>query len=148
MKQSLTTITNFLLINEQIATAGQPTKEQLPLIKDFGYQVVINLALRDSPNAILDEEKILTNLGLTYIHIPVIWENPKEDELFSFFSTMQQHGNHKIFIHCVLNMRVSAFLYLYRIRILKEKLEIAKADLEKIWKPDGVWLKFIEEHSH
>ncbi len=139
-------ITNFLRINDRIGTAGQPTIPQMVSIKDAGYQVVINLALKDSPNAEPDEEKVFTAYGINYIHIPVVWENPQKKDLDIFFDTMQTFRNQKVFIHCVLNMRVSAFLFLYRCHVLHEDPLTARVDLEKIWQPDGIWFDFIQEN--
>ena len=47
----LENIYNYLKISDKIATAGQPSVEQFSYIKEAGYQVVINLALKDSSNA-------------------------------------------------------------------------------------------------
>jgi len=56
-------IYNFLKLSDTIATAGQPTEEQFSAIK-AGYQVVVNLALPDSPNALPDEKKVVELKGL------------------------------------------------------------------------------------
>ncbi|MAT45771.1 MAG: phosphatase [Anaerolineaceae bacterium] len=146
MSLDLQKITNFLTISESLASAGQPDENQLGSLRDSGYHVVINLALKDSPQALPDEEKTVTDLGLTYIHIPVIWEAPTRKNLQQFFETMQQFQDKKIFVHCVLNMRVSAFIFLYRVNILKETEEIARQDMLKIWQPDEIWQKFINDN--
>jgi hypothetical protein len=72
MGKELTTIYQFLPLSETIATAGQPTVEQFPAIQAAGYDVVINLALPESANAIPEEGAIVEKLGLQYIHIPVV----------------------------------------------------------------------------
>ena len=58
---------------------------------------------------------------------------------------MDQKKGQKIFVHCVLNMRVSVFVYLYRLLILKEDPDTAYQDLRKIWEPDQVWSDFIRK---
>ena len=147
MPFDLQKITNFLIISESLGSAGQPDKDQFLWLKDSGYQVVINLALKDSPQALPDEEKIVTDLGMTYIHIPVIWENPTRKDLQQFIETMMRFQGQKIFVHCVLNMRVSVFICLYRIIILKEPQETAIQDMLKIWQPDETWQKFINDNK-
>jgi protein tyrosine phosphatase (PTP) superfamily phosphohydrolase (DUF442 family) len=146
MSFELQKITNFLTISESLGSAGQPDENQFVWLRDFGYQVVINLALKDSPQALPDEEKTVTDLGLIYFHIPVIWEAPTRKNLQQFFNTMQQFQDKKIFVHCVLNMRVSAFIFLYRVIILKQSVEIARQDMLKIWQPDETWQKFINDN--
>src|SRR5215204_6117929 len=64
-------ICNFLKIDGTIATAGQPTEEQLPLIHAAGYGSVINLAPHDSANALRDERAVVEALGMRYAYIPV-----------------------------------------------------------------------------
>ena len=89
-----------------------PARDQFSCIADAGYQVVINLALSDSPGAIPEENILITHLGMTYVHIPVVWEQSQLSDLDQFFATLQQLQSQKIFVHCVLNMRKSVFVYL------------------------------------
>lgn len=137
-------ITNYLEITPWLGTAGMPTADQIETIADAGYQAVINLALEESPGAIADEHERVTRLGMKYIHIPVVWESPQISDLEQFFATMQQLTGLKVFVHCVLNMRVSVFVYLYREIILKEDPEIAFQDLLKIWQPDDTWQDLMD----
>lgn len=58
---------------------------------------------------------------------------------------MEDHSDKNIFVHCAANMRVSAFMYLYR-RIHKGMSDDdARKDLEQIWLPNETWQKFIEQ---
>jgi protein tyrosine phosphatase (PTP) superfamily phosphohydrolase (DUF442 family) len=137
-------IYNFLQLSDRIATAGQPTIDQYPTIATAGYQVVINLALKESANALENEDAIATNLGLEYIHIPVIWDKPTNDNFEEFMTAMAAHSERKIFVHCAANMRVSAFMYLYR-QIHDGTDEVTvRQDLVKIWTPNDVWQTFID----
>jgi protein tyrosine phosphatase (PTP) superfamily phosphohydrolase (DUF442 family) len=138
-------IYNFVKISDSIATSGQPTKEQFSVIKNSGYQVVVNLALPTSTNALADEKQIVEALGMQYIHIPVMWENPRIEDVEQFFSVMEASNDKKTFVHCAANMRVSAFMYLYR--RLHEHIndEDAKKALHQIWIPNEVWQKFIAQ---
>ena len=115
MNTNLKEITNFLAINENLGTAGMPQESQLEEIANAGYQVVINLALSESPGAINNEAQILSSYGIRYIHIPVVWEKPDLASLKNFLQTMDECATQKVLVHCVLNMRVSIFVYLYRL---------------------------------
>jgi protein tyrosine phosphatase (PTP) superfamily phosphohydrolase (DUF442 family) len=136
-------IVNFLELSDRLATAGQPTIEQYSAIAAMGYQVVINLALTDSPNALVDEAAIASDLGLEYIHIPIVWTAPTLEDFQAFRSVMDTHLDRKIFVHCAANMRVSAFVYLYRVCEGVDET-IARQDLAKIWTPDAIWQTFID----
>jgi protein tyrosine phosphatase (PTP) superfamily phosphohydrolase (DUF442 family) len=147
MSNNIEDISNFLQLSDRIATAGQPTSEQYPAIAIAGYQVVINLALTDSPSALVDELAITSNLGLEYIQLPVIWTEPTLANFQAFMNIMDKYSDRKVFVHCAANKRVSAFLYLYR--QLAEGLDelTAHRDLIKIWIPNPIWQDFIDSTS-
>ena len=143
----LSEIYNFAQINENLATAGQATREQLPSIKEAGYEVIINIANGTTEHDIPEEADIVAQLGMTYHNIPVDWENPKDSDLQEFFSLMDANQDKKIFVHCIANYRVSAFLMLYRVIKQDVSLEDAQKTKEMIWKPDHIipiWDTFIE----
>ncbi|HEY9707774.1 MAG TPA: protein tyrosine phosphatase family protein [Oculatellaceae cyanobacterium] len=138
-------IYNYLKLSDSLATAGQPTEAQLSLIKESGYQVVVNLALPESPNALPHEQAIVESLGMQYIHIPVVWENPTIENVDRFFSVMEAIAERSVFIHCAANMRVSAFMYLYHRIHEGMSDEQAKRDLHRMWTPNDTWQEFIKQ---
>jgi protein tyrosine phosphatase (PTP) superfamily phosphohydrolase (DUF442 family) len=144
MRERIEDIYNFLQLTDRIATAGQPTESQYPTIATAGYQTVINLALTESTNALPDESEIAANLGLEYIHLPVAWEAPTLEDFQEFANVMQANSTKKIFVHCAANMRVSAFMYLYRQIYDRIEEETARLDLEKIWVPNQIWQTLID----
>jgi protein tyrosine phosphatase (PTP) superfamily phosphohydrolase (DUF442 family) len=139
-------IYNYRSVNERLATGGQPTEGQLAAAARDGFDVVINLALHDDPRySLTDEAGLVGSLGMQYIHIPVQFDAPGEDELLKFFAAMDQHKNEKILVHCAANMRVSAFLGLYRI-IRQHWSNKAAFDLmNSVWEPNAVWYDFITD---
>ena len=42
--RDLSDIFNFVQLDDRVATSGQPTEQQLGLIKEAGYTTIINLA--------------------------------------------------------------------------------------------------------
>ena len=52
--------------------------------------------------------------------------------------------NKKVLVHCALNMRVSVFIYLFRVICQKVKAADAKEQLYQIWQPNQVWQEFID----
>lgn len=142
--ETMDNIFNYLSLSDRIATGGQPTKQQLVSIKNNGYQVVINLALPTSENALPNEKQSVEYLGMEYINIPIEFDNPQVEEFEDFCQVMTEHQTQKIFIHCAANLRVSAFMYLYRQIHEGISQEVAKVDLEKLWKPNPTWQKLID----
>lgn len=138
----LTDIHNFLPISETLATAGQPTAEQFVAICEAGFEVVINLAMPTSTNALPEESAIVTDLDMVYHAIPVVWEKPTKACFQQFQQTLAAHAGQKVFVHCAMNMRVSAFVYLHRC-LNGVPHEEALTDLTKIWEPNETWQHFI-----
>ena len=97
----------------------------------------------DSENSLNNEEVIVKDLGFSYSYIPVDFKGPSEADFESFCTVMQALGGKKTLIHCAANMRVSAFLYRYRVQVLGEDKTAAAVDLAKLWKPFGVWKEFL-----
>jgi protein tyrosine phosphatase (PTP) superfamily phosphohydrolase (DUF442 family) len=140
-----TGITNYRLLSPSLATAGMPLPGQLALLAAQGYRAVINLARPDSPGAMADEAERVRALGMEYVAIPVIWEAPTERNLSDFYAAMDALRGQPVFVHCVINMRVSAFCYLYRVQRLGEPEPQARKDLLAIWDPDAVWEAFLAD---
>lgn len=139
----LETINNYQKISNQLHTSAQPDVEEFGIIKQAGIEIVINLARADSPNAIINEAKIVHDNNMDYINIPVDFENPKSSDLELFFTAMERHNDMRILVHCACNWRVSCFIYLYRIIKLNCNSDIAKKDMLTIWQPNEVWQSFI-----
>ena len=140
-----TTPTSYLAISPTLGTAGQPTPEQLAAIRAAGYEVVVNLAVPESPNALPNEEELVTAQGMAYVHIPVVWEAPTAEDLDRFFAVMDRNRGRRVFVHCALNMRVSCFVLLYRVLRLGVPAEAAWQDVLAIWEPNPVWQQFVDD---
>ena len=137
-------ITNFVALTDLIGTAGQPRADQYPAVREEGYEVVINLATPDSKGAIPNESEVVTAMGLSYFQIPVVWQEPTLVDFELFTGLMHSVVERKTFAHCVVNYRVSAFMFLYRTTQLGLDPVDAKADMEKLWTPSGVWEEYVD----
>lgn len=140
----LSTIYNILPIADDLGTSGQPTSAQLATIKEAGYEVVINLATGTTPRDLPNEAAVVAAQGMDYIHIPVVWEKPTASDLERFFEAMDATQGKKRFVHCIANMRVSAFVLLYRVLRQGLPLEEARASMARIWQPNPIWQQFID----
>lgn len=138
-----TDIFAWLRLGDRLTTSGQPTEKQLAELRDLGTTHVINLALHTHERALPDEAGSVTNLGMAYIHIPVEFEAPTEQDFALFCEAMQDIVEGTVHVHCIVNARVSAFLYRYRRDILGMYEPQAREAMEKIWQPGGVWAAFI-----
>ncbi len=143
--EQLEKIYNFFPFSDSIATAGQPTPQQFSAIADAGYQVVVNLAMPSSKEALANEAEIVQALQLDYIAIPVVWEQPTLENFQEFVRVMEANSDKLVFVHCIANMRVSAFMYLYR--LISQDISESEAweDVKKIWTPNPIWQQFMEQ---
>lgn len=126
-------------------TSGQISAKDIEQLSALGIEVVVNLAPPTSANALPGEAERVTRHGMTYIQIPVPWENPELSQLDQFFGIMRLCENRKVWVHCARNFRVSAFIYLYRRLCRGESGETASQPMQKVWAPNDVWQTFISQ---
>ena len=141
---ALSAIHNYRAVDEVLGTSGQPTVAQLGRIAEAGYRTVINLALHDDPRYSLpDEAGTVRSLGMRYVHIPVQFASPTESDLLAFCAAMDESAGDKVWVHCAANMRVTAFLGLYRVIGQGWPRERAFELMRGLWQPNEVWSAFI-----
>ena len=141
----LTTIRNYMGISDRLTTAGQIAYDQIPLLREEGYDVVVNLATASRERNSLEGFHV-TASGMSYIHIPVDWEQPRLSDLSMFFDVMEANEGRKVFVHCFANMRASAFVYMYRTMVEGVAEEDALGAMNEVWDPAEVrqWEDLIE----
>jgi protein tyrosine phosphatase (PTP) superfamily phosphohydrolase (DUF442 family) len=125
-------------------TSGQLSEKDIASLPSLGIEAVINLALPTSANVLHGEAELVTLQGMTYIHIPVEWERPEHSQLLLFFGMLKTFAGRKVWVHCAKNMRVSAFVYLYRRLCLAESEEESAHPLDEVWEPNEIWQAFID----
>jgi protein tyrosine phosphatase (PTP) superfamily phosphohydrolase (DUF442 family) len=145
----LTTILNYHEVSGDLTTAGQIDYDQIPLLEDEGYEVVINLATAN-PDANAEEGFHVTSAGIAYIQIPVDFATPELSDVQMFFDVMEANKDRKLFVHCIANFRASAFVYMYRTLVQGVPDAEAKRDMEAIWDPGeqpryAAWAELIEQ---
>jgi len=141
---ALNHIRNFLRIDERLATSGMPQPDDFAALRQAGFDVVINLALPTSDNALPNEGELVSAQGMTYVHIPVKFDAPQRADFDRFTAMMDACARQRVFVHCAANMRVSAFVFLHRLRHGADRAA-AESDLQKIWQPDGAWREFVNQ---
>ena len=140
-------IYNWRRLDDRITTSGQPTEPQLAEIHALGVRHIVNLGLHTSEKALPDEAVSVGRLGMTYIHIPVDFQNPTDQDFEQFCSVMKRLNDVPIHVHCIANYRVSAFCYRYRRDVLGMDETQARSEMEAIWHPEGVWAAFVDREA-
>src|SRR5688500_16762001 len=123
-------IRNFLRVNEQFCTGGQPRLEHLAKLKSEGVKAIINLR-RPTEHRADEEEAKAKELGLRYFNIPVVYGDPKEEQATEFLKITDDPENRPAFIHCTAAIRVGAFWLIRRVLRDGWKLEDAEVEAQK-----------------
>jgi protein tyrosine phosphatase (PTP) superfamily phosphohydrolase (DUF442 family) len=138
-----TDVVNWRRLDARVTTSGQPTADQLSAIADLGVVHVINLGLHTHANALADERGDVERLGMTYTHIPVDFEAPTDGDFDKFREAFEATAPEKVHVHCIFNWRVSAFFYRYYRYVLNTDVSTARATMDSVWQPEGVWADFV-----
>ena len=138
-------IFNYIEYSAEFASAGQPTAEQLQAVRDAGFERVVYIAFSDQSRSLPNEDRLVKDLGMEYVHIPVDWEAPTASDFYLFAGAMQRSPGKKTLLHCQANYRASAFSFLYRVLYEGVPMATAKRDMDSIWTPNKTWRELIFE---
>jgi len=139
-------IRNFLRVNKDFCTGGQPKLEHLEKLKADGVKSILNLR-QPSEHRAAEEEAKAKELGLRYFNIPVAYGNPNEEQVAEFLKITDDPENRPIFIHCTAAIRVGAFWMIRRVLRDGWKIEDAQAEAEKVGLRESPhWLEFARKY--
>ena len=119
---------NFLWVNQDFCTAGQPSHQDLIRLKRKGVQSVLNLRTTAEDPGVAKEGAAVQALGLKYFHLPVDSGRltPKLGD--EFLRIVSDESNRPLFIHCASANRVGAFWIIHR--VVNHGWSLAKAEEE------------------
>ena len=127
LQEPVQPIRNFVRINEDFCTGGQPRPEHLEKLKADGIKAIINLR-QTSEHRAAEEEAKAKELGLNYFNIPVSFGNPKDEQVTEFLKITDDPKNRPAFIHCAAAIRAAAFWMIRR--VLRDGWTIEAAEEE------------------
>ena len=136
-------ISNYREYSPAFASSGQPTKAQLSVLSDNGFQRIVYIAFTNSGKAYPDEDQLVKKLGMNYVQIPVDWEQPSKSDFYAFAGAMETGPSLKTLVHCQVNYRASAFSFLYRVIFQGVAVSEAKKDMNSVWQPNETWTAFL-----
>lgn len=110
----VTSIRNFVRVNTEFCTGGQPRPEHFQTLKAEGVKAV--LSLRTPAEYRADEEmQAVKAAGLAYFSVPVVYMAPTAEAADEFLRITDDPANRPIFIHCTAGIRVGAFWLIRRV---------------------------------
>jgi len=126
-------IRNWQRRPDGITTSGKLEAQDPKRLAAIGVKHVVNLALDNHPEALAEEAAILASEGIEYTHIPVPFDAPTLDHVEQLRQVIE-HASGPVHVHCIMNYRVTAFLYLLDIEKGGSREE-AYARVVKVWDP-------------
>src|SRR4029079_14826777 len=144
-------IRNFLRVNDQFCTGGQPQLDQIEKLKSEGVKAIINLR-QPSEHRAAEEEAKAKELGLRYFNIPFVFGDPKDEQATEFLRITDDPANRPAFIHCASAIRVGAFWMIRRVLRDGWKIEAAEEEAKKVGLKESPHLnefvrRYIERHQ-
>ncbi len=136
---------NYVAATERLHTAGQPDAATLSTLAEQGFELVVNLAPPNNQGAVAEEGKLVAEDGPTYVNIPVNWQKPTIEDFELFSAVMNGARDRKVLVHCQLNMRASAFTFLYRVVHERVPPQEAMKALQAVWIPRDQWAEFTAD---
>lgn len=141
-------IRNWQRRNDGITTSGRLLPSDPARLAAIGVRHVVNLALDTHPEALADEAALMAAQGIAYTHIPVPFDAPTPEHIAALDAALADRtGPHHV--HCIMNWRVSAFLYLIDLKRGIPEPE-ARAQMARVWNPleddnaPQVWRELLE----
>jgi len=125
-------LTDSIEISNRITVGPALDEEGLAVLKKQGFKTILNLSKKgeyQQPLAPVDEQSIVEELGMRYLHFPVSLSSLKPklvDEILAGAGEM----NGPVYVHCLLGQRSSAIgmiLHAIRKKLSSEKV-LDKAD--------------------
>jgi protein tyrosine phosphatase (PTP) superfamily phosphohydrolase (DUF442 family) len=140
-------IQNFMKINTEFCSGGQPTLAQLAELKSQGITSILNLRVPgeagfDAPA----EEAEAKKLGMKYFNIPVQGQAPKDEQADEFLKVTDNAQNRPVFIHCGSANRVGAFFMIRRVLRDGMTFDAAKAEADKIGLRSAALADFAKQY--
>ena len=138
-------IVNYREYSAQLSSAGQPTADQLAAVGRAGFERVVYLAFSDNEHSLPNQDRLVKELGMEYVHIPVDWDAPSKSDFYLFAGALQRAPAAKTLVHCQANFRATAFSFLYQVLYLDVPITEAKDAMNSVWVPNATWRNLIFE---
>lgn len=126
-------IRNWQRRPDGITTSGRLVPGDPVRLAAIGVRHVVNLALSDHPEALADEAGQMAAAGIGYTHIPVPFDAPTRGHVARLARVLAEVDG-PVHVHCIMNWRVTAFLYLIDRQAGIAEPE-ARARMTSVWDP-------------
>lgn len=138
-------VPNFYVMEDGLATAGQPSEEGFQQLYKQGYRTVLNL--RTSGEGSEEEGPLCQSIGFQYKNIPVMPDTLSMGKVKKFHKIVQNEKKRPLIIHCKSANRVGGMWYLSRTLLDKIPQEQALKEARAIGLQPGLETVVREWHE-
>ena len=123
-------IENFDKVDDKLYRGAQPNAIGIEALKALGVTTVINF--RDSKDSWREEERYVTEAGMTYVQVPLnAMAAPSHQDIERILEAIKFSPG-PVFVHCQFGCdRTGTVVACYRIRVRKELPDVALQDAEQ-----------------
>jgi protein tyrosine phosphatase (PTP) superfamily phosphohydrolase (DUF442 family) len=143
--KDLESIRDYVRIHDALSTSGLPEKGDFAVMGENGYEFVISICTLRDEEILENEDRLVEEAGMKYIHFPVDRERPSMRDYELLRDQLNMLMDRKVWLHCTRNRRVSALIYLYNVLERGMDSSAARFRLETIWKPGEEWERMIAQ---
>jgi uncharacterized protein (TIGR01244 family) len=133
-----------------IATAGQPTEQDLARVAEAGYKTVVDVRPLTEPRG-FDEPAAVELHGMEYVNIPVVGAPIADHQFDRFRAVLADPAKRPVLVHCRSANRVGAlmipFMVLDQDRPLEEALSLARQIGLRSWELSQAALGYLALHA-
>jgi protein tyrosine phosphatase (PTP) superfamily phosphohydrolase (DUF442 family) len=126
-------------------TSGLPAAEDFALMAEQGYEVVISLAESSDSVALDNEDALVSDARMRFVHMPIDFEAPALDDYVLLSDILRTLYPRKVWLHCTKNHRVSSMMCIYNVVERSMLQNDAEEIMRSIWQPDETWHAYIDE---
>lgn len=122
-------IPNLRAVSDNLLRGGQPSREGFLDLQKNGTRTIINL--REEPWLIDEERRLIAELGLDYVSIPLSpFREPTDAEIEEFLKVALEPARQPVFVHCLHGQdRTGAMVCIYRMEVHGWSFDQAYAEM-------------------
>ena len=81
---------------------------------------------------------------MNYFHIPVPYDSPDRNHVRQFCQLLRGQNEQRVFVHCIMNYRVSVFMYHYLTAFEAFSGEQARSPMFDRWQIEPQWQAIMD----
>jgi len=116
----LSALPRFRQETDHLVTAGQPRAEDFAMLREQGFEAVVNISTPTARNFLPDEARHVLAAGMAYVHAPVDCSNLTPEHYAMVRGALGAFAGKKVLLHCAGNVKASGLAHVYRVKELGE----------------------------